>query len=310
MTEIYTNTSEFIYFDVINSTTDADPTATLIDESNVSTSLFVQQVHPASDGATETWSAYVPLEETTVEREVRVVWAGSVTAEAFSKTEYVSIVTPYITPESIARKYGFSFNEGDANYRSRDEVVEAERLARNTIDLLCGQSFGARSKTLAAYGKGSDVLYMGENVVSISKLYQNGELVIDGNDFTNFGYAVEPTETGTAIRIVDTDFYNIEEFESPKISPYGPYGQFRSGYRYNVQGVFGFANVPSRISDACGILANDYLCQDAIWRARYLNHVEMKDWKFNFEKDAFRGTGNLIADQLISGYAVTKFFVI
>jgi len=36
----------------------------------------------------------------------------------------------------------------------------------------------------------------------------------------------------------------------------------------------------------------------------------MRDWKFTFEKEAFRGTGNLIVDNLLKDFRDLGIFVI
>jgi len=308
MTEIYTNTSHYVYFDIYNSTASGTPTATLVRTGAVNAPLTVSSA-TTNPGATQSWKAYIPLAETTADGEFVVQWAATVGGEQATKADYVEVVTPYISPEEIASKYGWSFNSGDANYKPRQDVVDAERIARYTINAYTRSYFSPKIKSVDAYGQNTDVLYVDENVRSISKLYQNGELVIDGIDISKFGWAVEPTETGKGIRIVDPDFSDLYETETIRVPGTGR-AAFKQGFRYTVVGGFGYAYVPSIIAEATAMLVNDYMCRDAIWRARYINKVEMRDWKFTFEKEAFRGTGNLIVDNLLKDFRDLGIFVI
>lgn len=310
MTEIYRNTSHYVYFDIINSTATGTPTATLVRPGSANVSLTVSAVTPVPANVTESWKAYVPLAETTVEDDVWVSWSAVVGGETITKLDSLQIVTPYLTPEEIAARYNWSFNSADANYKPRQDVVDAERIARYTINAYTKRKFGSFAGAVVAYGQNTDTLTLGQPIISIDKLYQNGELVVDGVDYSKFGYALEITETGTAVRITDPDFTDLSEYESTRVTPLLGGAAFKQGWRYEVTGQFGFTFVPNEVEDAISMLVNDYMCRDALWRARYINKVEMRDWKFTFEKEAFRGTGNLIVDQLLANYRDLGIFVI
>lgn len=307
MTEIYVGTSQYAYFDLYNTSATGTPTATLT-RNGTPSSLSVTEVLAPPDGVTERWRAYIPLSETTIPGEFTITWTAVAGAENVSKIDYFEVVTPYATPEELAARYGWSFDPVDSNYRPRADVVAAERIARWTINSFTRKYYGPQVKAVDAYGQNTDVLVLPEPVVAVDELYENGDLVIDGADFTKFGYAVEITDTGMAIRIISPDFYDLSESESLRIT--GPSGRFKQGYRYTIVGTFGSSRVPQVINDCTGMLVNDYMCKDALWRARYINHVEIRDWKFNFEKEAFRGTGNLIVDRLLNDERSLGIFVI
>lgn len=311
MTEIYKNTSHYVYFDIYNATASGTPTATLVRPGSANSPLSVSLVSPTPTGVTQSWKAYIPLSETTYDDEVSVNWAAVVGGENAVKVDNVEIVTPYISPEELAARYNWSFTSTDPNYKPREDVVSAERIARYTINAYTNKYFNQKVKTVTAYGQNTDSLILGEPVISVTSLSQNGAVVINGSDFSAFGWGVEVTETGQGIRIIDPDFNDLEESEVTRIkAPGSAGGYFQDGYRYTVTGLFGYNYVPTDVVDATAMLVNDYMCRDAMWRARYINKVEMRDWKFTFEKEAFRGTGNLIVDTLLKRYRNLGFFVI
>lgn len=307
MTEIYVDTSQYIYFDLYNTTATGTPTAVLKRDGSPDQNLTVSAA-TAPTGVTQRWRAYISIDETADPGVFSVTWAAVVGGETITKVDYFEVVTPYVTPEELAAKYNWSFNPSDANYRSRDDVVAAERIARYTINSYTRRTWGPQQKTVSSYGQNTDVLTLTEPIVSISELYENGELVRTNTDFTKFGYDVEVTETGFGIRTISPDYLDLDEQESLRVT--GVAGKFRQGYRYTVKGTFGSSIIPQVINDCTSILANDYLCKDASWRAKYINHVQMRDWKFNFEKEAFRGTGNLIVDRLLSDFRPLGFSII
>jgi hypothetical protein len=309
MTEIYKNTSHYVYFDIYNASATGTPTAVLTRPGSADSPLSVTLVVPTPTGVTQSWKAYIPLSETTVDDQVTVNWAATVGGESAVKVDYVEIITPYISAEELAARYNWSFTPGDANYRDREDVISAERTARYTINAYTNKYFNPIAKQVTAYGQNTDTLVLREPIISVSKLYENGALVIDGVNTSAFGWAVEVTETGQAIRIIDPNFTDLSESENLRVT-IGGGGTFKQGFRYVIDGIFGFNYVPTDIVDATSMLVNDYMCRDALWRARYINKVEMRDWKFTYEKEAFRGTGNLIVDNLLKRYRDLGFFII
>jgi hypothetical protein len=307
--EIYVGQSDYIYLDLFVTTATGTPTATLIRAGSANLPLTVSLVSPTPAGTVQRWQAYIPLTQTVSAGDFSVTWTAVVGSENITVNQYYEVVTPYVLPEELAATYGWSFNPLDSNYRPREEVAAAERIARYTINSYTRRAFGPVTKSVVAYGQNTDVLVLGEPIVSPTKMYENGELVVTvGGDFTKFGYDIEVTETGSAIRVVSPDFLDLDEYESQRIT--GTAGKFRAGYRYTVEGVFGTASIPQIVKDCVGMLANDYLCRDATWRNRYINHVQMRDWKFTFEKEAFRGTGNLTVDRLLGDYQTLGIFTV
>lgn len=308
MTEIFVNTSRYAHFDVYGATAASTPSAVLKRAGASDLPLTVAaDLTSIPSTATERWSAYIPLSQTTVQTEFTILWTATLGSEGISRTDYYEVVAPYATPEQVVARYGWSLDPTNSKYRSRDELEAAERVARYVIETYTGVSFGGREKTGTFYGTNTDVLSVGERISAVTQLAENGVIVwkSDGS-VIDFGYDIEPTETYQAVRIVSAGV-DIAEYENRLIDPGG---KFKDGYRYDITGTYGFSCVPSQVNEAAVLLINDYLSKDAAWRARYMTTVGVRDWKFEFDPGAFRGTGNVVVDQMLAPWLAPWIAVI
>lgn len=303
MSEIYKNTSQYDYLDITNGTADAAPTVALQRAGQPDVTLVPTHITTSlPSGVTDRWQVYIPLAYTATENDFVVEWTTSVGGESVVKSDYYSVVTPYVTPEEIARREGWVIGVD----QSRGDLVIAERLARNIIDSLCGETFGAKTETLTAYGQQTDQIYLAKKMQSITTLYENGVLVV-GPGFNGLGYPIELTETGRSIRIVNLgNTIAVSELQDAVVD----IGQFSTDARYDVTGITGYASVPQKITDAAWLLAKDYLCQDATWRNKYIKTVTTQNWDFDFSGMAWWATGNAMVDRLLDEYRKPPMMVI
>jgi hypothetical protein len=240
---------------------------------------------------------------------IKVVWSYVIDLNAMQTVNYYEIVTPYVSLSEIYSRLGLGREEGDSNYTPFKEIAESEKFARFLIENYTGVRFGKYSKSITAYGQDSDVLFLGERIISFSQLKENGKLVIDiTSNLNSFNFPIEITETHHSLRIVAPG-YDIEEGHKKDIV-YPLRGSFYNGYRYDVVGVFGYKSVPSKVQAAAIMLMKDYFGKDNIWRARYVNSVSFGDTDMEFSKLAFRGTGNFYADKILDEYKSTNMAVI
>ena len=306
--ELYIHSSDYVNFDIIGGNATGTPTAVLVRPGSLDIHLSVTYASPQpTDG--ERWQAYIPFSETTVQDTFSVVWTAIVESETVSQSNLVEVITPYSTPDDASARFGWDYTDPTSlNYTEYNQVKAAEKISRYTIDLVTKKNFGSVLKTLDAYGEQTDSLVLGEPIISFSKLWENGELVLDAaNPDLKWKGNVEITETGTALRLVFPG-YDIAESETKYVG--SDTGAFRQGYRYTVEGQFGFTNVPERVYESSLLLIYDYLCKDSAWREKYLNNIALRDWKYQFEPQAYRGTGNLLADQMLSEYLSPGMVVI
>jgi hypothetical protein len=302
MAEIYRNTSRFEYFDITNGTADATPAVVLQRAGVTDITLTPTHIVPPPAGVNDRWKVYVPLSATTIEGDFSLKWTAIIGGEPVVKSDFFTVVTPYITPEEIASREGWTIDVD----QSRADLVIAERLARNIIDSICSVSFGATTKTVTTYGQQTDQLYIGERMQSITTLYEDGVLVV-GPGFNSLGFPIELTETGVSLRISDpANSIAVSELMDTVVD----IGQFKTNSRYDITGVFGYSYVPSKVTDAAWLLAKDYLCQDAVWRNKYIKTVTTQNWDFDFSAMAWWATGNAMVDRLLDEYRMPPMLVI
>jgi len=321
MIEILKNTSPQVALNIYSGTLDNNPTVEISYLNNV-VYLAGTKTVPTPAGTSEQWTVTLPLEATSNQQEVTVHWFFYINSEEFQQEFSYDVVTPLVMPIDAASELGFSLSETSSKYRSEKELLSAERAARYTIKQFTNVSFGKEFKTVTAYGQNTDVLVLNDQILSISEIKENGVVVYSPiNNINEFVYTFEPTESGRSIRVAN--YGDIREYEAePLVSiavantdtSYSSTGlrssAFKGGNRYEVTGTYGFNSVPGDVQQAAMLLINDFLCQDSIWRTKYVQQASMSDFKFTFFKEAFYGTGNAIADRILSRYQTMDMVVI
>lgn len=321
MIEILKNTSPQVALNIYSGTLDSDPTVEINYLNNI-VYLTGTKTVPTPPGTSEQWTVTMPLEATSNQQEVVAHWFFYIDAEEFQQEFSYDIATPLVMPIDAANELGFSLSTTSSKYRSEKELLSAERLARYTIEEVTGLSFGKESKTVTAYGQNSDVLVLNEQILSISQIKENGVVVYNPtNNINEFVYTFEPTESGRSIRVAN--YGDIREYEGePLINIAGGNSEtsysstglrasaFKGGSRYEVTGTYGFNSVPGDVQQAAILLINDFLCQESNWRTKYVQQASMSDFKFTFLGEAFSGTGNAIADRILSRYQTLGMVVI
>lgn len=253
----------------------------------------------------------IPVQFVEYDRTLKIEWSYSVDGSQVTETDFVYVVTPYSTIDEIVSELGFSMRPEDANYYSYDKIRSAARIARMTINTELGFSLQKESKTVTAYGDGADVLIIPEKIISINSITENDELVIDStNNYNIFGFDVEITETGYGIRVVPPnpgdDIDEQEEFDYTGLSR----GRFRDGYRYEITGVFGWSYIPVEIKQCMYLLINDLLCNDSLWRSKYVKKINSGQMSVELSSQSFNGTGNALVDSILQKFKMIQAVII
>jgi len=241
---------------------------------------------------------------------LRVDWNYSINSSSTSQSQYYNVVTPYATVSDVMTFNGYGGRPQDPNYKSEEQIVYAEQIARMQINNYTSQTFGKRYGSQEVFGIGSDALELTERILNIYKIYGNGTLIIDnsatpGTDTVSASYNIanwqaEITPTGKAIRVMNNQWdVRYDNQVDPTVLFYG---QFRKNERYAVEGYIGYDYVPQDIKLCTMILAGDLLSQDASWRNKYLTEVKLSETSFKLGKGAFNGTGNVIVDSILDSY--------
>jgi hypothetical protein len=154
-------------------------------------------------------------------------------------------------------------------------------------------------------GTGSDVLPLGYNVRKLISIAENGQVVFDGND-NIYDYVL--SDNGLYVKVASTE--DILE-GSPLRIPTGSsdthynvyYGsQFGGDYVYTVVAEVGYPVVPTDIKTCVKRMINELACGTPNYLQRYIVKYETDEYRTDFDRRAFAGTGDLLVDQTLKRY--------
>lgn len=223
-----------------------------------------------------------------------------ISEETVSDNTY-EIIRPYVNPDSM----GSTASEVSA-------YADSEELARAIIDSIVGEGFYYRKKVLNFTGTGSDYLPIWDDVKKVLSVYENNKLVTDRE--------YEVTSDKTAIVEKSTD--NINRAESaPLVLPAGSsdsldpqfvYRGFGKTWDYRITVEYGHTSVPSDIVKATKMLVHDIDCGKLDYYKRFISSYNTDQYRIQFDKGLFEGTGNILVDKILSKYtkSITKLGVL
>jgi len=323
MAEVLRNSSSPVYHQVFwkGTPTDADslPVVKVYnitenpDEEDPGLSQLVSTITSEKDETNVgMYVVYLPLSTTNTASTLRLVWQYAVTSQNINYEHDVFIVTPYTDLAQACMCLGISTDPSDPSYKSYRELAAAERYARQRIEDYTGQQFFLYKDVYRVLGSDSDVLPLPDKIQSLDKLYMNDVLLVDNtvNPKVNaWGYEVQVSETNFGIRInranmLDNTVYTANGMVPPTI--HDGSGTFRNNVVYEVQGTFGWKKVPDKVDLATIELMKDFFAKDMVWKNQYVQNIQTFDWQFEYNSEAFTGTGNAYADRLLGDYVVNK----
>jgi hypothetical protein len=261
------------------------------------------------------YKVYIPINESTRNRNFKVQWIYSYNSKTYYHYTYLDVVTPYISIEEAIEDLGLGSDANDPNHKSYHDLRMAEKYARKMVEYYTGQKFFLFDDTFTIMGNDSDTLPLPRKLNSLHSLYQNDQLWVDNlNQVNNLGYVLEPTTSGFGIKInqsslLDNDVYIANGMVPPSIHDVSP-NIFKRGKQYKVYGRFGWKNVPDEVEQATIEIMRSYFSKDRVWKDRYVNKISTTDWDFQYTSDAFTGTGSAYADKLLLDYVVTQMVVV
>lgn len=219
---------------------------------------------------------------------------------------FIDVIRPYINPND----HGTTASE-IATYASNEE------LARAIIDSVCDVEFYYKKKIIQTTGQGTDYLPIWVDAKKILKVYENNVLLYDADDLENSVTDFEIIPDGSAITMTFSDAINRDE--SARIllpaSPtdiaeldYSARG-FPKTWDYTVILEVGYNKVPSDIIRATELLIHDIDCGKLDYYKRYIGAYNTDQFRIQFDKAVFEGTGNLIVDKILDKYRKPIEFV-
>jgi hypothetical protein len=264
----------------------------------------------AGDTAGE-YSIFLNQNITNTNRVLEVVWSYTLNGVTGTQTDYYKVETTYADINEIIDFLGLGSTPSDMNYYDPNEIQSAEKLARTIIDGYTMQTFGRYYGSQEQVGIGSDSVELIEKMITLKKVYENGLLVVDNTvtpALNSFGFEVEISPTGKAIRIVNPGWdVRYDNQVDPTIMYYG---KFRDQSRYKFEGDIGYKYVPEDIKIAAMLLVNDIISNDFNWRNKYLKRVDLSEISFEMAGGAFNGTGNIAVDNILDTYRNLNIVVI
>lgn len=231
------------------------------------------------------------------------------------KTTKVNVIKPYVDLYEAADDLGLGIDPNDPTHKTYNDLRLAEKYARMQIESYTGQKFYLYKDTFSVMGSDSDMLPLSDKIKDIFTLKAKDEILIDNlNDINNVGYLIEPTVSGYGIKInqevlLDNITYIANGMVPPSIHDIMP-NIFRKDVRYDVWGRFGWTDIPEDVTEAAKELMKMYFAKDRHWRDRYVKTISTTDWDFEYDSNAFSGTGSAYADKLLSDYVITEMVLI
>jgi len=290
LSEVYRNSSQFVYLDIYGDVADDTPTAVCLkgdDEFN----LTVQG--PEAHGDAQRWTAVAGFEHTQDVGELKVVWGFSINGVDAGKTDYLDVVVPLVDVSTARTELTIPSDISD------DQIILTERRVRRVIERVTGQVFAPVTATLPATELVDGSIRLPQKIITLTS--------VGGVDNTLY-YVL--ANGGWALAIIyPRKRDGIRAGEVPIVDPFAKYRAPKI-QTVMVTGLWGYERVPSDIEEAALILIEQYLCPDAIYAERYLKTMTAADFRFEFDPGAYRGTGNVIVDHLLARYSIGQSAVI
>jgi hypothetical protein len=216
--------------------------------------------------------------------------------------QYYELIRPYADPNTL----GTTASE-------IAEYTTLELVARSIIDTFVAQGFYNKKVSIVGTGNGSDYFPLWEKSYRVFKVYENNELVYDRStpDTNKYDYVI--TSDKTAIQKVYAGQLNRSESTGPNLisgrGDLGYYGYdgtgFPTNYDYTIVVDQGYLTVPADIEYASKLLIEDLKCGKLDYYKRYVTAYNTDQFRIQFDKTMFDGTGNFLVDKILEKYVKT-----
>ena len=297
MSEIYRNSTQYVTLDIYGDQADATPTA-ICTHDTLAQELVVNG--PETVNGAQRWTAELGLIHTQAIGPVLVQWDFTVNGIAAQKKEYFDVITPLVDLDDIRVELELGTDVTDA------QLVQHERRVRRIIEAACGQKFHQTTETIYATGRGDTELWLPKRALVLTDVSDTRSMVPwAGYVIDNDGWSLKRTVGGY--------YYSTVTVTAPIYAPFqygGPYPKWPANVMWALTGDFGWYTVPQPVEEAALVLLEQRMCNQSAYRDNYLSSMKAADWRFDIAADAYVGTGNVVADQLLQEYVVSGAAVI
>lgn len=242
-------------------------------------------------------TAYVPYDITRLDGKFEIEWTYYIDGSTYTKVDTHEVVSRLFDRQSL--------ESWDSDFKMLDDAAinRLEKIIRGVIERVTGQKFIYEYDTVVVRGSGGSVQSLPKRLVKADSFNdRTGDLLDNFIYPTNDGWSLI---TNDAPRWVD-NFYSSNPIENP----WRKTGYFRDDTDYAISGYFGYPSIPTDITTAALILAEDYGCDESLWRDRYVDNIRAADWRFQFDKRVWNATGNVKADQLLEKYTLGRMVIL
>jgi len=216
--------------------------------------------------------------------------------------EYYELIRPYVDPNTLG-----------TTASDISEYTVLELVARSIIDTFVAEGFYNKKITIVGTGNGSDYFSLWDKAYRVFKVYENNELVYDRSTPNTNKYEYVITADKTAIQKVYPGQLNRYESTGPNLiagrGDLGYYGYegtgFPSNYDYTIVVDQGYLTVPADIEYASKLLVEDLKCGKLDYYKRYVTAYNTDQFRIQFDKTMFNGTGNFLVDKILEKYVKT-----
>ena len=217
--------------------------------------------------------------------------------------ENLDIVRPYTDPA----KLGTTASE-------IQEYKTLEMVARSIIDTIVVNGFYNSKHIVQRNGDGSDYFAIWEDINKVLKVYENNVLIYDVDQPELSPFEFKVTFDNSAVeRIIAEPFNRSEQGAQQYPRAFGDLGYsagsiavgFPKGWDYTFVLDIGYRALPPDVEYATKLLIEDLKCGKLDYYTRYVSSYNSDQFKIQFDKKLFEGTGNMIVDKSLDKYSVT-----
>lgn len=213
--------------------------------------------------------------------------------------ENLDIVRPYANPNTLG-----TLPSEISEYKTY------EMIARAIIDTQIEDGFYNHKAIYQVEGNGADYMPVWRDANRVLKVYENNVLVFDIDTPDTNLYTYKVTLDNSAI-VKELTGYNNNIISANPILPISRgdlaydarrYGQFPKGYDYLFVIDEGHRTIPVDVEKATLMLIEDLKCGNLDYYKRYVSSYNTDQFRVQFAKELFEGTGNVIVDKILDKY--------
>jgi len=195
------------------------------------------------------------------------------------------------------------------------EYKMLELVARGLIDAVITDGFYNEKHIVEINGSGADYMPIWEDLNKVLKVYRDNVLIydVDAEDpSTNEATYIVTLDNSSVIRVEEQPYNRLQSAPLEIPGGYGDLGYighqgvaFPKGADFLFVLDIGYKAVPPDIEYATKLLIDDLKCGRLDYYKRYTTLYTTDQFRTQFDKLSFNGTGNMLVDKILDKYSKT-----